>query len=80
MSVADQVMVIYAVTNGLLDAVPVERIAEWERAFLDHMHSLEEGTVGEIEETKIFDDAVKAKLKGIAETFTRDFLKEHGRQ
>ena len=35
MPVEEQVMVIYAVTNGFLDAVPVARVREWERGFLD---------------------------------------------
>ncbi|MEK7108427.1 MAG: F0F1 ATP synthase subunit alpha, partial [Patescibacteria group bacterium] len=83
MSVADQVMVLFAVTNGLLDAVPTERIGEWERAFLEHMHSMEDATVQEIEMSKAFDDAVRAKVQEAAETFTKDFLKSpssHGRQ
>jgi F-type H+-transporting ATPase subunit alpha len=36
LSVEEQVMVIYAVTNGHLDAIPVSRIREWERGFLDY--------------------------------------------
>ncbi|MHB1223798.1 MAG: F0F1 ATP synthase subunit alpha [Gemmatimonadaceae bacterium] len=37
MPVEQQVMVIFAVANGFLDAVPVARVREWERGFLDHM-------------------------------------------
>src|SRR5215210_1558814 len=35
-TVEQQVMVLYAVTNGLLDEIPVGRIREWERGFLDY--------------------------------------------
>src|SRR5215210_5796876 len=35
-SVEQQVMVLYAVTNGFLDEIPVGRIREWERGFLDY--------------------------------------------
>ncbi len=37
MSVEQQVVVIYAVTNGFLDEVPVADIREWERAFLEYL-------------------------------------------
>ncbi|MDQ3812148.1 MAG: F0F1 ATP synthase subunit alpha, partial [Chloroflexota bacterium] len=37
MPVEQQVMIIYAVTNGYLDDVPVEEIPAWERAFHDYM-------------------------------------------
>ncbi len=42
MDVAQQVAIIYAVTNGHTDEVPVEQMAEWEsnlHAFLDEQHS-----------------------------------------
>jgi F-type H+-transporting ATPase subunit alpha len=37
MSVEQQVMIIYAVTNGFIDDVPVGRVREWERGFHDYM-------------------------------------------
>ncbi|NND70600.1 MAG: F0F1 ATP synthase subunit alpha [Rhodothermales bacterium] len=37
-SVEDQVAVIYAATNGYIDSVPVERIEEFEKEFLERMH------------------------------------------
>ncbi len=37
MAVEDQVVVIYAVTNGLVDDVPVAGIRQWERGLLDFM-------------------------------------------
>ena len=39
MSVEQQVVAIYAVTNGFLDDVPVGEIREWERAFLEYLHA-----------------------------------------
>ena len=39
MSVEQQVVIIYAVTNGFLDEVPVADIREWERAFLEYLHA-----------------------------------------
>ena len=37
MPVEQQVMIIYAVTNGFLDEIPVNRVREFERGFLDYM-------------------------------------------
>jgi F-type H+-transporting ATPase subunit alpha len=37
MTVEQQVMVIYAVSNGFLDTVPVSEIRAWERGFLDYV-------------------------------------------
>jgi F-type H+-transporting ATPase subunit alpha len=39
MAVEQQVMIIYAVTNGFLDDVAVNRIREWERGFHDYMQT-----------------------------------------
>jgi F-type H+-transporting ATPase subunit alpha len=38
-SLENQVMIIYAVTNGFLDDVPVERVARWEADFYRFMQS-----------------------------------------
>jgi F-type H+/Na+-transporting ATPase subunit alpha len=37
MPAEQQVMIIYAVTNGFLDDVPVAKIRDWERGFHDFM-------------------------------------------
>lgn len=39
MPVADQVALIYAGTNGLLDEVPVERVGDWKEDFLRSWHT-----------------------------------------
>ena len=39
MAVEQQVMVIYAVTNGFLDDVSVGEVREWERGFLEYLHA-----------------------------------------
>jgi F-type H+/Na+-transporting ATPase subunit alpha len=39
MSVDQQVMVIFAVTNGFLDEVPVSEVRAWERGFLEFMYA-----------------------------------------
>jgi F-type H+-transporting ATPase subunit alpha len=38
LNVVDEVLVIFAGTRGYLDRVPVKRVQEWEKAFLQFMH------------------------------------------
>jgi F-type H+-transporting ATPase subunit alpha len=39
LNVVDQIMVIYAGTNGLLDEVPVGDVQRWEKEFLEFIHT-----------------------------------------
>ncbi|HEX2716482.1 MAG TPA: F0F1 ATP synthase subunit alpha, partial [Gemmatimonadaceae bacterium] len=39
MPVEQQVMIIFAVTNGFIDDVPVAQVREWERGFHEFMHT-----------------------------------------
>jgi F-type H+-transporting ATPase subunit alpha len=66
--VADQVMVIYALTNGFLDNVPVERIREWEAGFLEFMRD-QRSEVGEAIATSgaLSDETVSALDASIRE-------------
>jgi F-type H+-transporting ATPase subunit alpha len=63
MPMEQQVMVLYAVTNGHIDDVPVSRIREWERGFLEFM-STEFPQVGEkIRKEKALSKDTEADLK-----------------
>src|SRR3972149_6624339 len=50
-TVADQVVAIFAVTNGHMDKVPVERVAEFERGLTDYVRPRHAGLIDEIEST-----------------------------
>jgi len=75
MSVVEQVSVIFAVTNGYLDEVPVDRIGEWEEKFLAELHSLHEAIVEEVSNTGKFEDEIRDQLIKVIEDFTKEFLK-----
>ena len=64
-----QVMIIYAVTNGYLDDVPVDQVARWEaefHRFMAHQHS----EIGEeIAREKRISDELFEKLKRAIEEF-----------
>jgi F-type H+-transporting ATPase subunit alpha len=75
MPVEQQVMVLYAVTNGFLDDVPVDKVRAWERAFLEYM-AAQFPQVGErIRTEKVLSKEIEADLvRGIGsfkQTFGR---------
>ncbi|GLC25986.1 F0F1 ATP synthase subunit alpha [Roseisolibacter agri] len=73
LSVEEQVMVIYAVTNGYLDAIPVNRIREWERGFLDYARTQYPQVGDTIRTSKALGKDVEADLKRAIEAFTQLF-------
>jgi F-type H+-transporting ATPase subunit alpha len=72
MPVEEQVIVIYAGTNGLVDGVPVESIRRYEQDLLDWFRARHGGLLSEIRSTGALPegDAVKDAI----EQFTVDFL------
>ena len=62
-SVDQQVMVLYAVTNGHLDAVPTGRVREWERGFLDYVRAQHPGVGESVRTSKAIGKDVEAELK-----------------
>jgi F-type H+/Na+-transporting ATPase subunit alpha len=70
MPVEQQVMVIYAVTNGLLDEIPVSDIRPWERGFLEFM-AKQFPQVGEgIRTGKVLSKEIEADLKRAIQQYT----------
>ena len=69
MAVEQQVMIIFAVTGGLLDDVPVEAIRDWERGFRDFI-AAEHPQIGEeIRTRKVLNDELSARLKAAIEAY-----------
>jgi F-type H+-transporting ATPase subunit alpha len=72
--VEDQVMSIWAVSNGYLDDLPIEKVQEFERGMLEHLHARYSGIgetirdTGKLEEDTI--DELKSALEEFKDTFT----------
>ncbi|AHG90164.1 ATP synthase subunit alpha [Gemmatirosa kalamazoonensis] len=73
MAVEEQVMVIYAVTNGFLDTVPVSRIREWERGFLDYARTQYPQVGDNLRAQKVLSKEIEADLKRAIEAFNGIF-------
>ncbi|MFQ5691188.1 MAG: F0F1 ATP synthase subunit alpha [Gemmatimonadota bacterium] len=67
--VEDQVMAIFAVTQGFLDDLETRRIREWERRFLEYMRAQEPDIGKRIREEKTLSDETEAQLRAAIEYF-----------
>ncbi len=69
----DQIMIIFAGTQGSLDDVPVEAIKKFEEEFLRYMKDRKPDVIKELAQKKAIDDDVKAKLTAAIEDFKKGF-------
>ena len=74
--VEDQVMVIYAVTQGFLDDVEVNRIQAWESSFLEFMHTAHKGVGEAIRTEKVMSEEVEKEFRSAIEQHKRMFRTE----
>lgn len=63
MPVEEQIVVIFAVINGLLDQVSVEKIKEWEEGFLNFLRDQRGEILKDLRERGAFDDELTERLK-----------------
>ena len=64
--VEDQVAVIFCGVNGLLQKVPIDKVAEFEKLFIQYLHAKHQADVLDVLKSGKIDDAVKAKLTAAA--------------
>jgi F-type H+-transporting ATPase subunit alpha len=69
MGVAEQSEIIFAVTNGLLDDVPVEQIRAWEMGFHEFMAASHPEVAEEIRAKLAISDDLAARLRKAIETY-----------
>lgn len=70
MSLENQVIVLFAGTQGFADAVPIEQMKAWENALLRFMESSYPEIGRDIAEKKIITDETRAKLVSALENFS----------
>ena len=68
-----QVMAIYAVTNGLIDEIPVENVREWEHGFHEFMRAQRPDVPEAIRSTKKLDKDVEEKLTEAVRAYNETF-------
>jgi len=77
MPVEEQVVVIYAATNGYLDDLDVRLVGAFEKGFLEYLRAEQPDILGEIRSSGDLSEAVEEKLKQAVETYKERFLAEH---
>ncbi len=71
-----QIAIIYAGTNGYLDALPVGVLKRFEEEFLEHLEVKHPELLQEITEKKILSDEWKEKMNKVLEHFVENFKVE----
>ena len=69
----EQTVSIFAGTNGYIDAVPVDRVTEYEEQMLSYMRSEHAAVLEEIRTTGKFEDDTKNKVVEALKTFAKQF-------
>lgn len=76
MTMQDQVILLFAGTQGFLDDIPVEAIGKFEVEFLKFIKGTKDDIRTEIADKKAIDDDLKAKLGQAIEEFKKGFQAE----
>ncbi len=73
MALKDQVIILFAGTQGYLDDVPVESVKKFEDELLKFMKGTKDDLCSELAEKKAIDDDMKEKLSNAIEEFKKGF-------
>jgi F-type H+/Na+-transporting ATPase subunit alpha len=73
MSVDDQIIVIFAGTQGFMDDLPLEAIRPFEEGLMRYIRAEKQAIKKEIMEKKALDDDLKAKISEAITTFKKTF-------
>jgi F-type H+-transporting ATPase subunit alpha len=74
MAVNEMVPLIFAGVNGYLDAVPVNKILQWEADFLAHLKTNEADIMATIDKEGAISKELEARLREVISSFTKSFL------
>ena len=78
MPAEEQVCLIFAVTNGLLDDIEADNVTDWEGQFREHLKNSHEDLLNNIRETEEFSDEDEETLKEAIENFNESYEPETG--
>ena len=65
-AVEEQVAVIYCGVNGLLENVPIDKVSEFEKLFIQYLHAKHQADVLDVIKSGVINDDVTAKIKAVA--------------
>jgi len=73
MNVIDQILILFAGTNGFLDKVPVKQVADWQDQFLAYMREQRPETRNKLAKDKKFNKDLETELKQAIGEFQPQF-------
>ena len=73
MTVIDQVVILYAVVNGYVDAIDAEKIKVWEASFLKFLHSSHRKFMDNVKEKKELNEMALKELNEAIAKFNSNF-------
>ena len=74
-ALSEQVVVLWAVTNGYLDNVEVERVKEFEEKYVAHLKLREKKLMSEVADKKELDEKMIKDLEKVTKEFVGMFSK-----
>lgn len=77
LSVEEQVLVIFAGTNGYLDKVAIDNVSLYEQKLLEHTRANGKEILETLRTEKKISDDLKADIKTFLENFTTSFIESH---
>ncbi|MFH1620863.1 MAG: F0F1 ATP synthase subunit alpha [Patescibacteria group bacterium] len=77
MSMEHQVAILFAVTKGYLDNVPIEKVRDWEDGFHLYLDREQQKTIETLSEKKVIDEQTEPILKQAIEKWNEIFSSEN---
>ncbi|KAI9322744.1 ATP synthase subunit alpha [Dichotomocladium elegans] len=74
LAIETQVPIVFAGVNGFLDKLPVNKVVEWEKDFISHIHADHKPVLDEIRTQGVLSKDLEAKLREICENHVKSFL------
>lgn len=71
--VEEQIVILWAATQGFLDELPVEKVREFEGKFISNLKLKEKDLLKEIKDKKELDEKLTKKLEDVTEKFVESF-------
>ena len=71
MPVEEQVVLIWAATNGMIDDVPVEKVRAWETQFMEYMRTSGQDILAEVRQKQSLEDDLIERLRRTGREFNQ---------
>jgi F-type H+/Na+-transporting ATPase subunit alpha len=74
----EQVVILWAVSNGHLDEIEVSRVIDFEKEYIEYLKLREKKLLGEIADKKVLDEKITNELEKATKEFIERFKKSDG--